>query len=66
MFTKEQEELVKTLSIFKNYHPVDCYNSIMKTNNWEVKELAQKFEIPYKNKRIVAKTIIDIANQILN
>lgn len=66
MVTKEQEELVKSLPMFKDYHPVDVYNTIMKITNWEAKALAEKFGIPYKNKRIAAKAIVDISNQILN
>lgn len=43
----------------ENFHPMDFYSNMMLIGNWECKAVAEKLDLPYKNKRIFTKLLIE-------
>lgn len=63
--TPKNIEIIKDIFDLKTFHPADAYNQLQQMGNWDVKEICGRFEdIPYKNKRVFAKKIIDMAIHI--
>lgn len=55
---KIKEVLPSTIDI-DTFHPMDIYVELDKLGNWECKAIAEKLNIPYKNKRIFSKLLIN-------
>ena len=53
------QEALNGIVDFSNFHPMEFYDKMMAMGQGEVKELAKKLEMPYRNKRSFTKLLIE-------